>query len=170
MLTGFGDLDKLEYRDDVPVPTAGPGEVLIHVVACGMNNTDINTRTGWYSKSVTSATGEGVAEADEDGSWGGGFSFPRIQGADPAGRIVAVGGGVAASRIGQRVLVDAWHRDPAGDIEKARYLGSELDGGYGEYRQGAFYQRLSDRNRRYRRRTCQLSLLVCDGRAHAASC
>ncbi len=133
VLTGHGGLDKLEYREDFPVPRLGPGEVLIRVAACGMNNTDINTRTGWYSKSVTGATGETVAQGGEDGSWGGGLSFPRIQGADPAGRIAAVGEGVDEGRIGERVLVDAWHRDPGGDLAKAQYLGSEMDGGYAEF-------------------------------------
>ncbi|NNL48367.1 MAG: zinc-binding dehydrogenase [Acidimicrobiia bacterium] len=133
VLTGHGDIDKLEYRADVPVPGIGPGDVLIRVAACGMNNTDINTRTGWYSKSVTSGTGDAILATDEDGSWGGGLTFPRIQGADPAGRIVAVGNGVDAARVGERVLVDAWHRDPSGDRAKARYLGSEIDGGNAEY-------------------------------------
>lgn len=98
-----------------------------------MNNTDVNTRTGWYSKTVSSASGDDIAEHDTDGSWGGGLTFPRIQGADPAGRIVAVGDGVDMDRIGQRVLVDAWLRDPSGALDKARYLGSEVDGGYAEY-------------------------------------
>ncbi|NNF65454.1 MAG: zinc-binding dehydrogenase [Acidimicrobiia bacterium] len=133
VLTGHGGLDKLDYREDLPVPAPGPDEVLIEVAACGMNNTDINTRTGWYSKEVTGATGVGVADADDDGSWGGGLAFPRVQGADPAGRIVAVGSGVSGKRVGERVIVDSWLRDPGGDLEKARYLGSELDGGYAEY-------------------------------------
>ncbi len=133
LLTGHGGLDQLEYRDDVPVPELSAGDVLIEVTACGMNNTDINTRTGWYSKAVTSATGEATAASDIDGSWGGGLIFPRIQGADPAGRIVAVGAGVDAARIGERVLLDAWLRDPDGVLENARYLGSEVDGGYAEY-------------------------------------
>lgn len=133
VLTGHGGLDALEYRTDVPVPTPGPGEVLIAVAACGMNNTDINTRTGWYSKTVTSATGSDVAHTDADGSWGGGLTFPRIQGADPAGQIVAVGADVPAERIGQRVLVDGWLRDPDGVLERSGYLGSEIDGGYAEY-------------------------------------
>lgn len=133
LLTGHGGLDKLEYRDDIAVPEAGAGEVLIEVAACGMNNTDINTRTGWYSKSVSTATGDASAAADLDGSWGGGLTFPRIQGADPAGRIVAVGEGVDEDRVGQRVIVDAWLRDPGGVLEQARYLGSEIDGGYAEY-------------------------------------
>jgi NADPH:quinone reductase-like Zn-dependent oxidoreductase len=115
LLTGHGGLDRLEYRDDVPVPAPGPDEVLIEVAACGMNNTDINTRVGWYA----------------GGSWGGGLQFPRIQGADPVGRIVAVGESVASDRIGERVLIDAWLRGPT--LEDARYLGSEIDGGYAEY-------------------------------------
>ncbi|MDH3500454.1 MAG: alcohol dehydrogenase family protein [Acidimicrobiia bacterium] len=133
VLTGHGGLDKLEYRDDVPVPTPEPDEVLIEVAACGMNNTDINTRIGWYSKSVSGGTGASVAAAGVDGSWGGGLTFPRIQGADPAGQIVAAGEMVDPIRVGERVLVDAWLRDPDGRLENAGYLGSERDGGYAEY-------------------------------------
>ena len=133
VLTGYGGLDKLALRDDLPVPTLGPRDVLIAVSACGMNNTDVNTRTGWYAKSVTGATGAGLGDRGTNGSWGGGLTFPRIQGADPAGRIVAVGSAVGAERVGQRVLVDAWLRDPDGELEKARYLGSEVDGGFAEF-------------------------------------
>ncbi len=133
VLTGHGGLDRLDYRTDYPVPRPGPGEVVIAVAACGMNNTDINTRTGWYSKEVTGATGSASPPGGDDGSWGGGLTFPRIQGADPAGRIAAVGAGVDPARVGQRVLVDAWLRDPGGDLAGARYLGSEVDGGYAEY-------------------------------------
>ena len=53
VLTGHGGLDKLEYREDWPAPEPGPGEVLVRVSACGLNNTDINTRTAWYSKAVS---------------------------------------------------------------------------------------------------------------------
>jgi len=133
VLTGHGGLDKLEYREDIPIPTAGPGEVVVEVAACGMNNTDVNTRTGWYSKNVTGGTGDGTAEGDDDSSWGGSLNFPRIQGADPAGRIVTVGEGVDRSRVGERVIVDAWLRDPFGALENASYLGSEIDGGFAEY-------------------------------------
>lgn len=133
VLTGHGGLDKLEYRDDLAVPVPGPDEVLIQVSACGMNNTDVNTRTGWYSKSVSGGTGEGQLKSDADGSWGGGIDFPLIQGADPTGHITAVGELVDKTRVGERVLVDAWLRDPGGDLEKAEYLGSERDGGYAEY-------------------------------------
>jgi NADPH:quinone reductase-like Zn-dependent oxidoreductase len=43
LLTGHGGIEKLEYREDVPVPVPGEGEVLIRVGAAGINNTDINT-------------------------------------------------------------------------------------------------------------------------------
>ena len=100
MLTGHGGFDRLEFRD-VPVPTPAHGEVLIRVGAAAVNNTDINTRTGWYSRAVsegTTATGaaRGLAEAAaEDSGWTGDAPrFPRIQGADACGHIVAVGAGV----------------------------------------------------------------------------
>jgi NADPH:quinone reductase-like Zn-dependent oxidoreductase len=133
VLTGHGGLDMLEYRDAVPVPTPAADEVLIAVAACGVNNTDVNTRTGWYSTTLTSASGDAVTTSAGDGGWGGGVTFPRIQGADPVGRIVQVGAGVPDARIGERVLVDGWLRPPDGALEGARYLGSEVDGGFAEY-------------------------------------
>ena len=53
--TGNGGYDKLVYRD-VPIPVPDPGEVLLQVLAAGVNNTEINTRLGWYSQSVTTDT------------------------------------------------------------------------------------------------------------------
>ena len=50
VLTGHGGYDKLVYREDVPVPRPRAGEVLIQVGAAGLNNTDINTRIGWYAQ------------------------------------------------------------------------------------------------------------------------
>jgi len=114
VLNGHGGLDMLQYRDDLVVPVPAADEVVIGVAACGMNNTDVNTRTGWYA----------------DGGWGGDLTFPLIQGADPVGSVVSVGSGVDPGRIGERVLVDAWIRSRSGD---ATYLGSERDGGYAEY-------------------------------------
>lgn len=46
VLTGRGGPEVLVVRDDVPVPTPGPKEVLLEVAACGANNTDINTSAG----------------------------------------------------------------------------------------------------------------------------
>ncbi|CAB5106543.1 Alcohol dehydrogenase (EC [Olavius algarvensis associated proteobacterium Delta 3] len=138
VLTGHGGLDKLVVRNDIPVPKPAHGEVLIKVGACGVNNTDINTRIGWYSKAATEGPvpGEGGDTITEDASWGGTpIVFPRIQGADVAGRITAVGDGVSSDRIGERVLVDPVLRDPAdpGNRYLTGYFGSERDGGFAQY-------------------------------------
>ena len=53
--TGHGGLDKLEYREDIEKPEPGPGEALVRVIACGLNNTDINTRTAWPLKHLAKA-------------------------------------------------------------------------------------------------------------------
>jgi NADPH:quinone reductase-like Zn-dependent oxidoreductase len=140
LLTGHGGFDKLVYREDVPVPTPGEGEVLIEVGAAGVNNTDINTRIAWYSKGVageTSAGGEAGFDSaqDQDGSWSGTpITFPRIQGADACGRIVAAGEGVEPSRIGERVLVRNMLRSYVNWRPfECWTLGSECDGGFAQY-------------------------------------
>jgi NADPH:quinone reductase-like Zn-dependent oxidoreductase len=135
LLTGNGGFDKLDLRDDVPVPTPGPSEVLINIGAAGVNNTDINTRIGWYSKAVAEATeaggATGIAGADDDGWSGTAFQFPRIQGADACGQIVAVGSGVDPARIGERVLVEPVFRGATHfDV---LYFGSEVDGAFADY-------------------------------------
>lgn len=140
-MTGHGGFEKLEFRDDIPVPQPGPGEVLIRVAAAGVNNTDINTRIAWYSKSVTEGTtsegaSAGIADARaEDSGWtGSGIKFPRIQGADACGRIAAVGPGVDDARIGERVLVEPVLRDKDADGNgRVYYFGSECDGAFAEY-------------------------------------
>ena len=71
LLTGHGEFNKLEMRDNIPVPRPGPSDVLIRVAAAGVNNTDINTRTGWYSKQKG---------ASEDASWSGAHSLPAHPG------------------------------------------------------------------------------------------
>jgi NADPH:quinone reductase-like Zn-dependent oxidoreductase len=140
LLTGHGGLEMLEYREDVPVPVPGADEVLIRVAAAGVNNTDINTRTGWYSKAVTGATESGGAGGfdkvdDADASWSGiPLTFPRIQGADCCGRIVAVGAEVDPARIGERVIVRTMQRHAVRDRAFATTtLGSEFDGAFAQY-------------------------------------
>ena len=137
VLHGHGDFDVLKYHDDWPTPDVGPGQVLVQVKACGLNNTDINTRTGWYSKSVTSATTGGAysGDQDDDGGWDGALDFPRIQGGDAAGVVAAVGAGVDASLIGRRCLVDTVIRDWSNPMnyDTCDYLGSACDGGFADY-------------------------------------
>jgi len=72
VMTGYGGPEKLEMRHDIPCPELASDDVLIRVHAAGVNNTDINTRIGWYAKSE-----------DTLGNWSGdALTFPRIQGAD----------------------------------------------------------------------------------------
>ena len=135
---GHGDFDVLQYHENWQKPEPKADEVLVRVKACGLNNTDVNTRSGWYSKAVSSATtGGAYSEVSEnDPTWGGApIQFPRIQGADVCGIIEAVGEGVEVSRIGERIISDNWIRDP-NDLfnkDKAIYFGSEIDGGFAEY-------------------------------------
>lgn len=140
LLTGHGGLDKLKYRTDVSVPQPAADEVLIQVDAAAVNNTDINTRLGWYSKTVEEATNVGGAEgfseiSNDDAGWSGTpLIFPRIQGADVVGHIVAVGSAVDASRIGERVMVRNMLRHY---VDRRPYeswtLGSECDGGFAQF-------------------------------------
>jgi len=134
-LVGHGGPDMLVYRRDVPVPRPGPGEVLIAVRAAGVNNTDINTRVGWYSPSFAGATTvtPPTETTLDDGSWSGAaIAFPRIQGADVCGAIVEVGEGVSKTRVGERVIVQSCLRSLRRDGRDA-WLGSELDGGFAQF-------------------------------------
>jgi NADPH:quinone reductase-like Zn-dependent oxidoreductase len=126
VLTGHGGAERLVWRDDLAKPMPGSGDVLIRVAAAAVNNTDINTRTAWYSKSDADAA---------DASWSGTpLSFPRIQGADVCGAIVVVGEGVDPKRVGERVLVEPCLCEAGGQtLETPWYFGSECDGGFAEY-------------------------------------
>ena len=148
LLKAHGGYEQLEYREDVPVPQPQTGEVLVQVLAAGVNNTDINTRIGWYAKEVDGTTeamannaatssivgASLLATSSESTSWSGSaFHFPRIQGADACGRIVAVGEGVPASRIGERVLVDPILRSGRfGSSASPGYFGADCDGGFAQ--------------------------------------
>ena len=131
LLTAHGGPEALVWSDAIPVPEPGPGEVLVRVLAAGVNNTDINTRLGCYSPAVTGATGEGVGD---DGGWFGALRFPRIQGGDLCGRIVALGDGVRGLSVGQRVTTPLCQPEPTPDNPVAlRVLGSEYDGAFAQF-------------------------------------
>lgn len=134
-LTGHGGPEKLLWNEAIPTPLPGPGEVLVQVLAAGVNNTDINTRLGWYSKSVSQGT-EGVAEdaGVEDGGWSGALTFPRIQGADLCGRVAALGEGVTGLSEGQRVTCPTNQPLPtASEPFRFQAIGSEFDGAFAQF-------------------------------------
>jgi len=85
LLTGYGDVDKLELRDDVPEPVAGPGEIKVRVAATSVNPIDWKTRGGANRQHSS-------------------MSFPAILGRDASGEVVAVGEGVDNFRVGDKVL------------------------------------------------------------------
>ncbi|WP_290637115.1 zinc-binding dehydrogenase [Aquisalimonas sp.] len=129
VLTGHGGIDRLEYRQDWPVPKPAAGEVLVKVTATAKNNTDRKAREGLYpvkDKGDTVSFQVGGAPT---------FTFPRIQGADVAGRVVAVGEGVDAGRIAERGLLDFnLYADQRRDINLTPdYYGHGADGGFAEY-------------------------------------
>ena len=138
--TGNGGYEKLDYRD-VPIPALGPKEVLLQVLSAGVNNTEINTRLGWYSSKVTTSTEELTtgerekkeAEVQGDGGWNEATPFPFIQGTDCCGRVVAVAPGVDECLIGLRVLVRACIRSEGWDSLKNIWMASDFDGAFAQF-------------------------------------
>lgn len=136
---GNGGYDKLSYQT-VPMPEPGRGEALIRVLAAGMNNTEINTRLGWYSSSVTDATA-GAAAAQEgdvsqiaDGGWNAATPFPFIQGTDCCGVVETLGAETeSGALIGKRVLVRACMRPAGYAVMDNIWMGSDFDGAFAQY-------------------------------------
>jgi len=81
----FGGVDVLEIVD-VPTPKAGPGEVVVEVMAAGINHIEAYVRQGKY------LDGEVHVE------------FPQTQGSDFAGIVREVGEGVTSFARGAEVL------------------------------------------------------------------
>jgi len=81
--------------EEVPVPTPGPGEVLIKIVATGVCHTDLHAA---------------------DGDWPVKPSPPFIPGHEGAGIVAAVGSGVVGLKEGDPVGV-AWLHDACGACE-----------------------------------------------------
>lgn len=106
---------------DRPIPDPAPGQVRIKIEACGICHSDVLVK---------------------DGLWPG-LQFPRVPGHEVAGRIDALGDGVAPWQKGQRVGV-GWHGGHCFQCEPCRrgdfamcvnrkVTGIDHDGGYAEY-------------------------------------
>lgn len=135
---GNGSYDTLEYRD-VPVPDVLPGTVLVKVLAAGVNNTEINTRLGWYSETVQAGTN--ITEAAEalhatqkaDGGWNLPTPFPFIQGTDCCGVVVGAYPGEDTGLVGKRGLVRPCMRPYGFQSLENIWMGSDFDGAFAEY-------------------------------------
>lgn len=77
----FGGPEVLQYGD-MPDPTAGPGQVVVDVVAASVNGADWRVRAGLYSEP----------------------KFPLILGRDFSGTVAALGAGVEDLRVGDPVF------------------------------------------------------------------
>ncbi|MDI3317004.1 MAG: zinc-binding alcohol dehydrogenase family protein [Bacillota bacterium] len=111
---------RLEWRQDLPEPHAGPGQVRIRVSACGVCRTDLHEVDGELP-----------------------LSHPVVPGHQVVGRIDEVGPGVTGFRPGERVGVPwlwsscgrcAYCRQGRENLcESPRFTGLDVDGGYAEW-------------------------------------
>jgi len=137
---GNGGYDQLVYKD-VPIPSIDEGEVLVKVLAAGVNNTEINTRLGWYSSKVTTstdnltATDEELAEvaSEGDGGWSEATPFPFIQGTDCCGEVVEVKDEKNKGLMGKRVLIRSCIRNEGYDSMENIWMASDFDGAFAQY-------------------------------------
>lgn len=122
--------------EDVPVPTPGPGQVLVKVVASGVCHTDLHAA---------------------DGDWPVKPKLPLIPGHEGVGPVAALGAGVTDIKEGDLVGVP-WLHDACGQCEycttgwetlcpKQHNTGYGVDGGYAEYvlAPAAYVGRLPDK-------------------------
>jgi len=136
--TGNGGYDRLEYKQ-VPIPVPEADEVLLQVLAAGVNNTEINTRLGWYSSSVTGGTDEFAGEQGEeevqksDGGWNSATPFPFIQGTDCCGKVVSAGANADHGLVGARVLVRACMRPNGYETMENIWMASDFDGAFAQF-------------------------------------
>jgi NADPH:quinone reductase-like Zn-dependent oxidoreductase len=107
VLTGYGDVDKLEVRE-VPEPKPGPNEIKVRMAGASINPIDLKIRKGAVKDWMP-------------------LELPTILGSDVSGQVVEVGPGVTAFKIGARVMglvkhgyaefvvgpVEAWAEVPA---------------------------------------------------------
>ncbi|AKD57982.1 quinone oxidoreductase family protein [Spirosoma radiotolerans] len=101
-------------RIDAPMPTAGPGEVLVKIDAAALNHRDVFIQQGLYP----------------------GIKLPAILGSDGAGTVMAVGEGMDTAWRGQAVVINPamhWGDNPRFYGPDFRILGMPDQGTFAEY-------------------------------------
>jgi NADPH:quinone reductase-like Zn-dependent oxidoreductase len=115
-----GGPEVLQYAD-FPTPEPGPGQVQVQLHAAGMNRLDVWVRNGW----------PGIR-----------LEYPHLPGADGAGVISAIGLGVTACHVGDRVVINSNLSDGTCEFCQAgrdnlcarwALLGETVRGTYAEY-------------------------------------
>jgi propanol-preferring alcohol dehydrogenase len=107
--------------EELPVPVAGPAQVLIRIEACGVCRTDLHILDGELKHP----------------------HLPLVPGHEIVGRIAAIGPDISQFRIGDRVGVP-WLASTCGHClycnagkenlcDEAMFTGYDLNGGYAEY-------------------------------------
>lgn len=106
---------------ELPVPQAGPGQLLLKVSACGICRTDLHVVDGELTEPA----------------------LPLIPGHQIVGEVEAIGAGISAFAPGQRVGVPwlggscghCWYcrHDKENLCDAARYTGYQINGGFAEY-------------------------------------
>ncbi len=129
---GTGGLDQLQLKE-IPVPTLRTHEVLVKVLAAGVNNNEINTRLGWYSSSVTEGTAETLGHESSRSGWNQPTPFPLIQGTDCCGRVVQVSSSQQVHWLGKRVLVRPCMRPHGYSSMESVWMASDFDGAFAQY-------------------------------------
>lgn len=92
VVRAFGGSEELRL-EEAPVPSIGPGEVLIRIRAAGVNPVDTYLRSGAYARKP---------------------ALPFTPGWDGAGKVEEVGGSVQGFRPGDRVYIASSNVAPAG--------------------------------------------------------
>ena len=134
---GNGGYEKLLYQK-VKTPIPSKNEVLVKVLAAGMNNTEINTRLGWYSPNIKAGTSQLNKKIEKGGSinnagWNGTTNFPLIQGTDCCGKIIKSGNSKNNSLIGKRVIIRSCMRVNGFKSRQKIWMASNFDGAFADY-------------------------------------
>jgi NADPH:quinone reductase-like Zn-dependent oxidoreductase len=85
VLKRHGEIDAVEYVEDLPMPEAGQDEVRVRIQAAALNRLDLFVRRGWKGLEL---------------------QFPHVIGSDGAGIVDQVGAGVTSLKVGDRVAID----------------------------------------------------------------
>jgi len=107
--------------EEWPVPSPGPGQLLLRVAACGICRTDLHILDGELSEP----------------------KLPLVPGHQVVGRVAALGSGATAFRVGDRVGVPwlgatcgvcGYCREGRENLcDQARFTGYHRDGGFADY-------------------------------------